>query len=129
MGRRRNSIRLSPKHGVNPGIIVCPICLGDTGVALFGALPGDNEAPRRSRDFQPCAKCQEHMKLGVILIHTWDPAPNETPRQSGSYVVVVEAYIRRVFTEELAEELLVSRRALLPDSMWKALGFEAVTPN
>lgn len=37
------NIRLSEKHGVNPSIIVCPICDKETGIALLGKLKGDKK--------------------------------------------------------------------------------------
>lgn len=32
------SIKLSPNHGLNPSIIICPICGKDVSIALFGRL-------------------------------------------------------------------------------------------
>lgn len=41
------NIRLSEKYGVNPSIIICPICGKEIGIALLGKLKGDKEAPRK----------------------------------------------------------------------------------
>ena len=39
-------ITLSKKHGLNPSVMVCPIC-GKTGdIAILGHIKGDEEAPR-----------------------------------------------------------------------------------
>lgn len=39
-------ITLSKKHGLNPSVMVCPIC-GKTGdIAILGYIKGDKEAPR-----------------------------------------------------------------------------------
>lgn len=35
------SIKLSPKHGVNPSVTHCECCGKEIGVALFGRLKGD----------------------------------------------------------------------------------------
>ena len=52
------SITLSPKHGVNPSIIICPICKKDTSIALFGRLKGDAEAPKRIEG-ELCDECKK----------------------------------------------------------------------
>lgn len=63
------SIRLSEKHGVNPSLDLCFLCNEPKGVALLGRLPGDAEAPRQAVfDEEPCDKCLEWMKQGIILI-------------------------------------------------------------
>src|SRR5438309_1259611 len=61
-------IRLSQKHGVNPSVLVCPLCFRDTGVGLLGRLKDDAEAPRTMRDAEPCQECKEHLALGFLLI-------------------------------------------------------------
>ena len=40
------AITLSKKHGLNPSMMICPICGKDVGIALFGRLKGDAEAPK-----------------------------------------------------------------------------------
>lgn len=54
-----DSITLSPKHGVNPSVMQCPICHKDTGVALFGKLKGDEEAPKYVTEQMPCNDCKK----------------------------------------------------------------------
>lgn len=39
-------ITLSKKHGLNPSMVVCPICDKAESVALLGHIKGDEEAPR-----------------------------------------------------------------------------------
>lgn len=51
-------IKYSPKHGVNPSIMVCPICGKDTAIALFGRLKGDKEAPRKVEG-ELCDECKK----------------------------------------------------------------------
>lgn len=52
------SIRLSPKHGLNCSIAICPICKKDTSLVLFGRLKGDVEAPKTSRG-ELCDECKK----------------------------------------------------------------------
>ena len=51
-------ITLSPKHGVNCSIIVCPICKKETSLALFGRLKGDAEAPKQIEG-ELCDECKK----------------------------------------------------------------------
>ena len=51
-------ITLSPKHGVNPSIVICPICKKDTSIALFGRLKGDAEAPKQIEG-ELCDECKK----------------------------------------------------------------------
>ena len=52
------SIILSPKHVVNPSIVICPICKKDTSLALFGRLKGDAEAPKQIEG-ELCDECKK----------------------------------------------------------------------
>lgn len=96
-----NSIKLSPKHGLNPCIPICFFCGEDKNeIALLGQIGDrrkgeDFEAPMKAvLDFTPCEKCQEKFAQGVLLIEvTTSPeyigmpiAENAYP--TGRYVVV-----------------------------------------
>lgn len=51
------NITVSPKHGFNPSIVICPICKKDTSIALFGRLKGDAEAPKQIEG-ELCDECK-----------------------------------------------------------------------
>lgn len=93
------NIKLSPKHGLNPTLLACPICFKETGVGLVGRLPGDAQAPRRSRDRQPCAECTEHMAMGVLLV--------EATRQGNDESTTATTGRRWVITPEAAQRMLL----------------------
>lgn len=40
-------VTLSKKHGLNPSMVICPICGKEESVAILGKLKGDEEAPRK----------------------------------------------------------------------------------
>lgn len=95
------SIKLSPKHGLNPCIPTCFFCGEDKNeIALLGQIGDrrkgeDFEAPMKAvLDYVPCEKCQEKFAQGVLLIEvTTSPeyigmpiAENVYP--TGRYVVV-----------------------------------------
>lgn len=96
-----NSIKLSPKHGLNPCIPVCFFCGEEKKeIALLGQIGDrrrgeDYEAPRRAvLDYTPCEECQKKFAEGVLLVEvTTSPeyigmpiAENAYP--TGRYVVV-----------------------------------------
>lgn len=96
-----NSIKVSPKHGLNPTIPVCFFCGKEKNeIALLGQIGDrrkgeDFEAPMKMiLDFVPCEDCQKKFAEGVLLIEvTSTPeyigmpiAENAYP--TGRYVVV-----------------------------------------
>ena len=96
-----NSIKLSPKHGVNPCISVCFLCQQDKNeIALLGQIGDrrkgeDIQAPMRAvLDYEPCEECQKKFAEGVLLIEvTTSPEVVKMPiakdaYPTGRYVVV-----------------------------------------
>ena len=59
------NIKLSKKHGVNPSLLVCPICGKELGIALLGYLKGDKEAPKTIKGQELCEDCK---KLYITII-------------------------------------------------------------
>lgn len=58
------ALRLSKKHGVNPSMGVCPICLKDNQeILLLGELPDDAEAPMRVLS-NICDECKGKIEEG-----------------------------------------------------------------
>lgn len=63
MGRKKkDSITLSEKHGVNPSLLVCTLCGKDMGVALLGKLKGDAEAPEKISNGDICEDCRKKLE-------------------------------------------------------------------
>lgn len=64
------SIKLSPKHGVNPTICTCMWCgKSKNEIALLGRLKGDAKASMYSTiDYEPCEECASVWQQGVALI-------------------------------------------------------------
>lgn len=122
----RDSIRLSPKHGVNPSLMQCFYCGGDVGVALVGLMKGDRKAPHKAvYDMQPCDQCAHFMKDGVILIEVDEAktTEKENPYRAGGWAVVkAEAIERMVTPPELRDHILKKRVAFIPTDAWDALG-------
>jgi hypothetical protein len=122
----KNSIRLSEKHGANPSLTQCFVCMKDVGVALFGRMKNDAEAPRRiCLDHEPCGECKEHMEQGIVLISV-DAKQSfdmQNPHRTGGWCVVREDFVQRVFSPpELVEQVLHKRMAFMPDNVWDMIG-------
>lgn len=68
------SIRISPRHGLNPTIPVCFWCGRDKNEIVFmgyirDKTGNDIAAPMHMViDYEPCQQCYENMKRGVTLI-------------------------------------------------------------
>ena len=85
------SIKLSPKHGVNPCMPVCFFC-GDTKneIALLGRIGGkeDLKAPMKAiLDYEPCEECKQKLAGGVLLIEVTD-----YPNMEGQPMIAKNAY-------------------------------------
>ena len=121
------SITISEKHGVNPGLEQCFYCMKDVGVALFGKLEDDAEAPRRIC-FGPgnaCDECKGYMEQGVILISVDESrsTDKDNPYRTGGWVVVRDKAIKRIIAPpELVRDVLKRRMAFVPDEAWDMLG-------
>lgn len=50
-------ITLSKEHGLNPSVMVCPICSKEGDIAILGHIKGDKEAPRYIQG-DICDKCK-----------------------------------------------------------------------
>lgn len=119
------SIRLSPKHGVNPAIPVCFFCGENKNeLILVGRLPGDEEAPRRAVwNMEPCDKCKGFMAQGVILISAKADSPDQrNPYRTGGWCVVKDDAIQRILNPDMAQQVLQQRVAFVPDEVWDAIG-------
>lgn len=84
----KDSIPISPKHGVNPSMDLCAFCHKPKGIALMGKLPGDREAPREIiTDYEPCDECKEHFAEGVLIVEASETpiGPGQPPIQEGVY--------------------------------------------
>lgn len=59
------SIKLSKKHGVNPSLLICPICGKELSIVLLGRLKGDEKAPMTIKGQELCEDCK---KLYVTIV-------------------------------------------------------------
>ena len=124
-------IPISEKHGVNPCIPICFWCGEDKNeIALLGKLPGDVAAPHRAfLDFEPCAKCKEHMDKGITLVGISKtpmveglPAISNNTYPTGTVLVLKEESelcqtILNTETEEVRASILKTRKCLIDEDL------------
>lgn len=90
----KDSITLSPKHGLNPSILQCPICHKDMGIALCGKLKDDAEAPK----YMDGGLCEDCRKKYITILE----ADEEL---TGRYCFVKREAVDSKFSD--AEKLLM----------------------
>ena len=90
MAKRKNSIKLSPKHGVNPSILHCFICGKETGLTLLGKLKGDKEAPKDiTNPNELCDDCKKQINAGnKFILEVKDNTDEHNPERTGRLVCI-----------------------------------------
>lgn len=92
---RDKGILLSEKHGVNPSITLCECCGKEIGIALFGKLKGDVEAPRYVHQGL-CDDCQGVINQGgVMIIEVRDGETGRNPYRTGRVVGCTKEFKER----------------------------------
>jgi hypothetical protein len=69
-------------------------------------------------DKEPCDKCKEYMKQGIILISVRDGEGGDNPYRTGGWTVIKEEAVRRMFKDVD----LYKRVAFVHDSVWDMVG-------
>lgn len=114
-----SSIKLSKEHGVNPSVFHCFWCGREMGIALFGRLPKDAEAPRSTViNYAFCEHCLKDMAMGVTFIEA-TPTPNweGQPRfgqgyPTGRWAVIGEGNFKNSVTEDFYNKVMSAGRKL-----------------
>ncbi len=133
------SIRLDPKHGVNPSVQVCFFCGEDAGVVLFGALhretrrafqeqgfSEDGEAPRSVViPGGACTKCEELLQERVLFVEV---ESEEKTTRTGRCAWVRRTVVEDMITEPMASTILEGGMCYLDVNTWSQLfGAETAT--
>lgn len=126
------SIKISPKHGLNPSIPVCFWCgQPKNEILLFGKMDKkDSEAPMHiCMDYEPCEACSELFKKGIHVIGVTQNIPKEGSiipihahgeqlfYPTGAYFVGTEDFIRRIVPAESVDAILKHKKLLMDDSI------------
>lgn len=129
-----DSIKLSPKHGLNPCIPVCFWCGQEKNeVAMLGKIDKeDSEAPRKLiLNYDPCDKCKEMIGEGIHVVGV-----QETPvvksmmpiiekpvplYPTGSFIVANPDWVRAMLEangqSEIIDDVLKRQALLMPEEI------------
>jgi hypothetical protein len=118
---------ISPKHGLNPSMLMCVWCGKEKGIAILGRLPDDAEAPRKIYgDIDPCDSCKEEMAQGISIIAvTSHPPKNGMPPltnnphplyMTGSWCVVKEEFLDAASIPDADKKDIREQRAMIVDA-------------
>lgn len=113
---RKDEILLSPKHGLNPCIVMCAWCGNETGdIALLGKLPGDARAPARAtHGYEPCEKCKAEWAKGILIFEASDyPVRDGQPSLNDYYPTGQWMVVRESFIHWLAERARINVQRIL----------------
>jgi hypothetical protein len=121
-GLGKMAIKWSKEHGLNPCIPRCFVCGEDKNeILLLGLLPGDEEAPKGAVfNKEPCEKCKEYMKIGVIFIVVKDGESGDNPYRTGGFFVVKYEAAKKIFPDIDGNRIIY-----LEESAAKKIGFKA----
>ena len=113
------------------GMYQCYFCGEDIGILLNRRLK--KSIPRKAGvlDMEPCNKCKEYMRQGILLISISDSTTNEemkeptpNPYRTGGWVVVKEEAAKEVFDGDALKFALNHRFMFITDEAWDMAGLE-----
>ena len=106
-------------------MIRCYFCGEPKGIMMNTKLSPNlakkvEEAHDKVVDMEPCDKCKEWMKQGIILIGVRD---DDKEYRTGHFAVVSETAIKKILEgTEMLEPVLRNRFAFIDETTWRAVG-------
>ena len=124
---------LHSEYGVNPTMTTCFFCGETKDILLVGAkvlafkkeglCTDDGEMNHQIGciDKEPCQKCQEIMKQGIIFISTKD---DDQDYRTGGWCAIKESAVRKfgIQPDDLLETICERRVCFIQDSVYDELG-------
>lgn len=107
---------LSPRHGVNPALMLCFVCGKEYGVALMGLIRGtnDREAPRHVTDPNfLCTECETRLKGEIAVIEV-----NAQGQRTGYVAFLGSEFAARLTPETLRRDVERRRMAFVDEEFW-----------
>jgi len=94
------SLRLHPKHGLNPTLSVCIICGKETGtIALLGATYKGEAPMKMVTEIEPCSNCKKkYLKEGTMLVAAEEDHKGR-PKPTGDIIVITDEAFQRLFNK------------------------------
>lgn len=101
MTKKKDSITLSPKYGLNSSLLKCFVCGKDAGIALLGKLKNDEKAPKEMTDKTIfCNDCQNVINQdGLLVISVRDSESGDNPYRTGKMVGITKEAKNRIFKD------------------------------
>jgi hypothetical protein len=100
----------------------CFFCGEDDRIVLHRRLGDVSKIHGKVIDHEPCQKCADHMKVGVICLSVREDAEGDNTYRTGGFWVIKDAAIRKMVNPpELADDIIRKRMTYIPDSACKAL--------
>ena len=99
MTKKKDTITLSPKHGLNPSLLKCFACGRDIGIAILGKMKDDQEAPKEATTPNTfCEQCQSVIAQdGLLVISVRDGETGNNPYRTGKMVGITKEAKERIF--------------------------------
>lgn len=113
------------KNSLGVAMIRCYFCGEPKGILINTKLHPSlaekvEEAHDKVVDTEPCPKCAEWMKKGIILIGVRD---DDKEYRTGRFAVVTENAIQEMLAgTEMLEPVLRQRVAFIDETTWHAVG-------
>lgn len=94
------NIKISKEHGLNPSICLCPVCKKENGIALFGKLKGDIEAPKYIIGQDLCDECKKQVDDGkMFFVEVNISFTGEIIDHTGRTVIISKRAAKQILTD------------------------------
>lgn len=142
---------MSATNNLEVALTKCYFCGGSHQILMNSILTPRHAANVKQAhglviDMSPCNKCEEMMKMGVILITIdpekstkgWNKPPPGTepddrwmpnPFRTGGWFVVKDEFIRKAFDPDMAEYAIKHRWMFIEDEAARKMGLFEAKPS
>lgn len=108
------------------GMATCFVC-GEVKHLLLDRRLKNSLQQSACYDKEPCDKCKDLMKQGIIFISTRSGESGDNPYRTGRFFVVKDEAVKRMpMKEDLRVQILKKRIAFVEDEVLDKLGFPKV---
>ena len=109
-------------------LIKCFFCGKDKGIVMNTRLHPAlacrvEEMNGKAIDKEPCDKCKELMKQGIMFCSVRDGEKGDNPYRTGNLCVIKEEACEKMFDADFFKHIQKSRFAFVEDNMWYKMGF------
>lgn len=103
------------------GMSQCFICGEVKEILLDRRLK--NTLPRMAcYDKEPCDKCKDWTKQGIIFISVANGESGDNPYRTGGWCVIKEKAVSKMISGELLKDVLKKRICFIEDEVWDKIG-------